>query len=185
LNNVIKDKNTFFDNLQLRQAELESAQSHLESLQSQNTELQYQLRELNARYMLLKEDLVEVQREQELQSQGPAPSADEVARLLSATEAKYESRMSALKKNLDQLEAERNLNEAEWSRKLRDKLAEVDELKMAIGSTAGIHQQHEEVVSELKASAAKSEGERRLLQEQVFELHKNNLEVKEIEVCDI
>ncbi|KAF5377593.1 hypothetical protein D9615_005338 [Tricholomella constricta] len=181
LSRVTKDKNAFFEDLQLRQAELESAHSHLESLQSQNTEYQYQLREISDRYALLKEDVTEAQREQEARLRDPAPSADEVARLLSTAEAKYESKISDLKRNLSSLEEERNDSEADWSRKLRDKTLEVDDLQRLVGSATRTEEQHEEVVTEFKAAMARLEGECRLLQEQLQEVRESNLKVREAE----
>ncbi|GLB36220.1 putative mediator complex subunit Med5 [Lyophyllum shimeji] len=178
---VTKDKNGFFDDLQLRQAELESAQSHLESLQSQNTEYQYQLRELGDRYALLKEDFAEAQREQETRTREPATSADEVARLLSVAEAKYESKLSELKRNLSALEKERNDVEADWSRKLRDKTSELEDLKRLVGSVTRMEQQHEDVVAGLKVGIGKLEGECRLLQGQLHEVRQSYAQVREAE----
>ncbi|KAG6911908.1 hypothetical protein DXG01_000155 [Tephrocybe rancida] len=178
---VTADKNAFFDDLQLRQAELESAQSHLESLESQNTELQYQLRELGDRYTLLKEDFAEAQRDQEARSREPTTSSDEVARLLSATESKYESKLFDLKKNLLVIEKERNESEADWSRKLRDKTREVEDLKRLAGLVAQTEEQHVEVVAGFKASVANLEGECRVLQEQLQELRQINASVRESE----
>ncbi|KAG5648052.1 hypothetical protein DXG03_007087 [Asterophora parasitica] len=179
LSSVTKDKNTFFEDLQMRQAEVESAQSHLESLQSQKTELQYQLREIGDRYALLQDDLAEAQRENETRARKPATSADEVARLLSTAEAKYENRISDLKRSLTSLEKERNDNEADWSRKLREKTREVDDLKQVVGSATRVEEEHEAVVAGLKASIGRIEGESRLLQEQLQELRENNLRVRE------
>lgn len=178
MNVITKDKNVFFDNLQLRQAELESAHSHLESLQSQNTELQYQLRETEDRYILLKE----AQREHENRSREPATSADEVAHLLSATEAKYESKISDLKRNLNIFEKERNDGEAEWSRKLRDKTREIQDLKRVVGSATTTREQHEGLVAELKINIRRLEGECRLLQEQVSELRQSSSKNRDAEV---
>ena len=59
------EKDEFFDQLQLRQAELESSRSRLESLEGQTTEFQYQLREANDRIALLTEELSDARREQE------------------------------------------------------------------------------------------------------------------------
>lgn len=182
MNNVTRDKNTFFDHLQLRQAELESAQSHLESLQSQNTELQYQLRETHDRYALLKEDFAETQREQESQAREPAASTGEMARLLSETEAKYESKISDLKRNIRAIEKERNDGELEWSRKLRDKARETEELKRVVGSVTRTRESGEEMVAELKAEIGRLEDESRLLQKQFSDLLLSNSKVKEDEV---
>ncbi|RDB29316.1 Golgin IMH1 [Hypsizygus marmoreus] len=181
LNSVTNEKNALFDDLQLRQAELESAQSHLESLQSQNTELQYQLRETSDRYALLKEDFAEVQREQQNRLREPSTSTDEVARLLSTTEAKYESKIFDLKRNLVTLEKERNESEAEWSKKLRDKTRETENLKRVVGSAAKTSEEHEEQVAGLKMDIARLEIECRLLQEQIPRLQQSNSNIKDIE----
>jgi len=45
LNGVTREKNNFFDQLQLRQAEVESMQARLSTMQHQNTELEFQLRD--------------------------------------------------------------------------------------------------------------------------------------------
>ncbi|KAG6842595.1 hypothetical protein C0991_000121 [Blastosporella zonata] len=178
---VTTDKNAFFDDLQLRQAELESAQSHLESLDSQNTEYQYQLRELNDRYALLKDDFAEAQRDQEARAREPTTSSDEVARLLSATESKYESKLFDLRKNLMAIEKERTDSEADWSRKLRDKTREVEDLRRLADSVAQTKEQHEAVVTKFKDSIAIAEGECRLLQGQVLELRQTNASIQESE----
>ncbi|KAG6381235.1 hypothetical protein JVT61DRAFT_5639 [Boletus reticuloceps] len=51
--NLTSENKSFFEQLELRQAELESSQCHAESLQAQNTELQFQLKELRERITLL------------------------------------------------------------------------------------------------------------------------------------
>ncbi|KAH0590647.1 hypothetical protein H2248_000777 [Termitomyces sp. 'cryptogamus'] len=178
---VTKDKNSFFDDLQLRQAELESAQSHLEGLESQNTEYQYQLRELGDRYTLLKDDFTEVQRELEARSREPAISSNEIDRLLSAAESKYELRLFDLKKNLEAVERERNDSDVEWSRKLRDKTREVEDLKRLTSMVAQMEEQHEETVAGLRANITALEGEHRLLSEQLQELRQTNTSVRESE----
>ena len=183
MNNVTRDKNAFFDQLQLRQAELESAQSHLESLQSQNTELQYLLRETNDRFTLLKDDFAEVQREHANQAREPLTSAGEVARLLSATEGKYESKISDLKRDLKVLEKERRDTEADWSRKLRDKAREVEDLKIQVGSAARTREHGEETVAGLKAEVGRLEAETHLLRDQLSELRVSNVKISDIEVC--
>ncbi|KAF9460834.1 hypothetical protein BDZ94DRAFT_1375031, partial [Collybia nuda] len=181
LNNVTKEKNVLFDHLQLRQGELESAQSHLESLQSQNTELQYQLRETDDRYSLLKEDLGEAHRELENRSRGPVTTAGEVARLLSATETKYDSKLSDLKNHISILVKERNDGEAEWSQKLRDKGKEVEDLKRALGLATRTRQHDEGIVVELKAEISRLADESHRLQRQVNDLRLTNSKVEDIE----
>lgn len=137
--------------MQLRQAETESAQSHVESIQHQNAELQYQLREANDRITLLKEDLNELQREQELRPREPSASAESIAHLLTATESKYETKLAELKRINATLERERNDSEAEWSRKLKDRGMEIEELKRLLGNTAKSKEEEEEVTAGLEA----------------------------------
>ncbi|KAJ7293654.1 hypothetical protein C8J57DRAFT_1429415 [Mycena rebaudengoi] len=178
LTSLTNDKNSFFDQLQLRQAELESAQSHLESLQSQNTELQYQLRESDDRFALLNEDIAEARREQDNRSREPSTPAEDVARLLSAAEAKYESKLGELRKNLSAVEKERNESEAQWSRKLRDKVRENDDLKHAIGTAARTRHLDEGEVDKLKDQIKDLQEEVRLHQAATAELRAQSLHLE-------
>ncbi|KAG6878377.1 hypothetical protein C0993_007559 [Termitomyces sp. T159_Od127] len=178
---VTKDKDTFFDDLQLRQAELESVQSHLEVLESQNTEYQYQLRELEDRYGLLKDDLAEVQRDLEVRSREPATSSSEIARILSVAESKYEAKLFDLKKNLEAVEKERNDSDADWSLKLRDKAREVEDLKRLVSMVAQTEERHEETVAGLKANITTLDSEYHLVLEQLQELRQTNVSVRESE----
>jgi chromosome segregation ATPase len=129
VNTLSKDKNSFFDELQLRQAEVESSQFHLESLQSQNTEIQYQLREATDRLGLVNEELAEARRLQDSTLQGPATSAEDFANLHAMAEAKYELKIADFKRQLAIIERERSEGEVEWSRKVRDKAREVERLQ--------------------------------------------------------
>ncbi|KAF9481368.1 hypothetical protein BDN70DRAFT_803504 [Pholiota conissans] len=170
LNNVTRDKNAFFDQLQLRQAELESAQAHLESIQHQNTEFQFQLREANDRVALLKEECTELLREQESRSRDPVSSADEIARMVSATETKYEAKLTEMKRNLTILEKERHDSEADWSRKLREKVKELEDLKRIVGTAAKTREADENIVANLKAELAQAEKTASTLERQISEL---------------
>ncbi|KAJ7619105.1 hypothetical protein DFH06DRAFT_1482915 [Mycena polygramma] len=169
--NLTNDKNSFFDQLQLRQAELESTQFQMDSLQSQNTELQYQLRESEERFALLNDDMAEARREQDSRSREPSTSAEDVARLLSAAEAKYETKVADLRKNLIVVEKERNESEAQWSRKLRDKVRENEELKQVLGSATKNRELDEGVVEKLKDQI-------KLLQEEVRFSHAEAAELR-------
>lgn len=179
---ITKDKDAFFYDLQLRQAELESAQSHLEVLESQNTEYQYQLRELGDRYGLLKDDFAEVQRDLEAKSREPATSSNEIARLLSVAESKYESKLFDLKKSLEAVEKERNDSDADWSHKLRDKTKEVEDLKRLASVVAQTEEQYKETVAGLKVNITTLEDKQHLLLEQLQELRQTNVSVRESEV---
>ncbi|KAF8640574.1 hypothetical protein AX17_000236 [Amanita inopinata Kibby_2008] len=170
LNNVTREKNEIFDQLQMRQAEVESAHSHIESLQNQNSELQYQLRETQDRIGLLTYDLQEARREQDNRSNQPSPSAEEVARLLSSTENKYESKVAEMRNQIRRLEKERNEGEAEWSHKLRDRIKEVDDLKKLLEVSVKSQEQAEELVKSLNAEKAELQDQNRLTQQKLLEL---------------
>lgn len=120
-----------FDQLQMRQAELESSQSHLDSVEAQSTELQYQLREAEDRAEILTEELVEVQGRL-ANGQSPSSSAEELARILSETEGKYEARISDLRSKMRILEKERHDAEDEWSKNLQERSRELERLRRLV-----------------------------------------------------
>ncbi|KAG8894748.1 hypothetical protein FRC01_012779, partial [Tulasnella sp. 417] len=141
--NLTQEKDSLFDQMQLRQAELESSQSHLENLQNQNNELQYQLREANDRIALLESEETAFSRSPaspRLRSHDsgtstnlpPSPSHDapvELARLLSEAESKYEARLSDLRSKIRSMEKERNESEEEWARNLGERGKEIERVK--------------------------------------------------------
>ena len=182
---MTRDKNAFFEQLQLRQAELESAQAHLESIQHQNTEFQFQLREANDRVALLKEECSELLREHETRSRDPGPSAEEIARMVSATEAKYESKLSELKRNLGIMEKERHESESDWSRKLKEKVKELEDLKRILGSAAKTREADENVVANLKAELAHAQQTAKSLERQLSDLPPLRDQVNELEVYSV
>ncbi|PBK77281.1 hypothetical protein ARMSODRAFT_992371 [Armillaria solidipes] len=170
LGSLTEDKNSLFDELQLRQAELESSQSLLESIQGQNTELQYQLRELEDRVSFLNEELLDAQRGRADLPREPGVSSEEVARLLVASEAKYEAKVMELQRGIAIIEKERNDTEAEWSRKLREKVKETEELKRALGATVKSKEQDEGVVNQLHQEISELRKELETQRRQVDEL---------------
>lgn len=182
LNNATKDKNAFFDQLQLRQAEVESAQAHLESLEHQNTEFQFQLRESNDRIALLREECAELAREQENRVRDPVHSADEIAHMVSATELKYEGKLAELKRNLAIIEKERYESEADWSRKLKEKVKDFEDLKRALGSVTKTRENDENIVAELKVQLSQAQGTIRTLQQQNSELPLLHDQIQELGV---
>ncbi|KAF8807465.1 hypothetical protein BYT27DRAFT_7165127 [Phlegmacium glaucopus] len=181
LNNATRDKNTFFDQLQLRQAEVESSQAHLESLEHQNTELQFQLRESNDRIALLREECAELAREQENRARDPVHSADELARMVSATEVKYEAKFVELKRNITVMEKERYESEADWSRKLKEKVKDLEDLKRVLGSATKTRENDENFVAELKAQISEAQDTIRTLQRQNSELPLLHDQIQELE----
>ena len=182
LNNATRDKNVFFDQLQLRQAEAESAQSHLESLEHQNTELQFQLRESNDRLVLLREEYAELIRDQENRVRDPINSADEIARMVSATEVKYEAKLAELRRNSAISEKERYESEVDWSRKLKEKVKDLEDLKRVLGSATKTRENDENSVAELKAQLSEAQGTIRTLQRQNSELPLLRDQIQELEV---
>jgi chromosome segregation ATPase len=182
VNSLSREKNSIFDQLQLRQAELESSQFHSESLQSQNTEQQYQLREYQDRIAVLNEELTEARREQDSKVHVTTTSAEDMARLLSAAEAKHESKINELRKNLVAVEKERNECEADWSRKLGEKTRETDELKKVLRLSAETRDENEGVVESLKEAVDRLRDETTSYQRQVSSLQMQADNIKDIEV---
>ncbi|KAJ7225446.1 hypothetical protein GGX14DRAFT_638792, partial [Mycena pura] len=178
---LTNDKNAFFDQLQLRQAELESAQSHLDSLQSQNTELQYQLRESEDRLALLNEDMTDARQEQDSRSREPSNTAEDVAHLLAATQEKYESKLADLRRNQSVLEKERTESEAQWSRKLREKVRENEELKLVLGSATKSRELDEGVVGKLKDEIKVLQEQVRLHRAELAELRAQSVSLEDLE----
>ncbi|KAI0375368.1 hypothetical protein BV20DRAFT_1032611 [Pilatotrama ljubarskyi] len=178
-----REKDELFDQLQLRQAELESSQSALESLRGQNTELQFQLREANDRIALLQEEYSDVRREHEIKVQSPGPSAEEVTRLLAAAESKYEAKLSDLRRRLAETERERDEGEAHWSRKLAERVKEVEELKVIISSSQKSKEEEVEGVQALKTEIEILQAEIRSYQKQIADLHAQLEKAAEVEVA--
>ncbi|KZT30459.1 hypothetical protein NEOLEDRAFT_1173883 [Neolentinus lepideus HHB14362 ss-1] len=178
------EKDHFFDQLQMRQAEVESTQGQLEILQNQNTEYQYQLRELNERIGLLNEELAEARREQDIRARGTFTSAEEVAQLLSSTEAKYESRISDLRRTVAALEKERDESESDWSRKLREKSKEIEALKKIVDSSSRSRDERAGVEDNLKAEAVRLKIEVTSYQKQIAQLQKAVEKTEEAEDAD-
>ncbi|EIN13811.1 hypothetical protein PUNSTDRAFT_79643 [Punctularia strigosozonata HHB-11173 SS5] len=142
--NLTNEKNKYFDLLQVRQGEYESAESHSQSLEAQTTELQYQLREANERICLLTEELLEARREQDHGRRKPSVSAEEVTLNLQATEARYENMLREVRKQIEALEAERADAEAMWARRLEEKAKEVENLRELVDTnreSSGIKEQ--------------------------------------------
>lgn len=166
----------------MRQAELESSTSHLDSLQSQNTELQFQLRELEDRIAVLSEEVSDARRLQNDSPRVHTTSAEDVARLLSSSEAKYESKLAELRRNLVAVEKERNEGEADWSRKLREKTRETDELRRVLQSFTQTRDENEGVVGGLKSVIEKLRADITGYQRQMSALQLRVDQVKETEV---
>jgi len=179
--NLTREKDRLFDQLEMRQAQLESSNTHLETLQSQTTEYQYQIRELNDRVALLEGELNDAQREAN-PANGTGMSAEEVARLISAAEAKYETRLAELRGQLEMIEKERNDADAEWNSKVAAKALEVEELRRVIGKNQKSEVDHETVEEKLKGEIAALKEDVRGYQRHQAEFQRQVERIKESEV---
>ncbi|KAI9508782.1 hypothetical protein F5148DRAFT_1299180 [Russula earlei] len=164
------EKDNLFDQLQMRQAEVESAQSHLEVLQSQNTELQYQVRENDGRITLLNEELSDLRQAQYFGTSDPSTSPEEVAKLLAAAEARHETKLSVLKQKLASMEAERIEVEAEWRRKVETKVQEAQKWKSLVDSTSQSRQSDDDRTQELQAEVERLQSAARAHDREVSQL---------------
>lgn len=180
--NLTSENKSFFDQLELRQAELESSQCYAESLQAQNTEFQFQLRELQERINLLTDEIGELRGEHEMRSQIPGTSAEEISQLVSSIEVKYEAKLSELKRTLSTAEKERTEAEAIWSHKLTEKTKESEELKRMLQSSVQLREQDEDVTGALKAEIEKLQTEARSQHGRLHELQTHIDASKDAEV---
>ena len=139
-----------FDQLQIRQAEGESAQSLLEVLQSQTTELQYQVREKDSRIAQLNEELSDFRQGEHFGVSDPSTSPEEVAKLLATAESRHEAKLSALKQRLASMEAERLEVDAEWRRKVEAKQQEAQRWKSMVDTASQNRQEDDDHTQELQ-----------------------------------
>lgn len=144
------EKDGLFDQLQIRQAEGESAQSLLEVLQSQTTELQYQVREKDSRIAQLNEELSDFRQGEHFGVSDPSTSPEEVAKLLATAESRHEAKLSALKQRLASMEAERLEVDAEWRRKVEAKQQEAQRWKSMVDTASQNRQEDDDHTQELQ-----------------------------------
>ena len=164
------EKDNLFDQLQIRQAEVESAQSLLEVLQGQNTELQYQVREKDGRIALLSEELRDSRQEQQFGTPDPSTSPEEVAKLLAAAEARHETKLSVLKQKLASMEAERVEVEAEWRRNVEAKVQEAQRWKSMVDTASQSRQDDGDRMQDLQVEVEKLRLAARTRDHEVFQL---------------
>jgi len=105
-----------------------------------------------------------------------------MARLLSTAEAKHESKIDELRRNLVAVEKERNDGEADWSHKLREKTRETDELKKDLQLSAKTRDEKEGIVESLTAELDRLQEEITSYQRQVLSLRLQTDNIKAIEV---
>jgi chromosome segregation ATPase len=155
------EKSRLFEQVQLRQAEFESSQTQLESLQGQTAELNYQLRESEDRIALLTEELTDARRDQHTRSSAGSSDADDAARILALTEAKYEAKLTELRGRVQAAEKERNDGEAAWSRKLDEKSREMDELRRTVELSTKVKEGREDLVAQARQETERVQEELR------------------------
>ncbi|KAG9098844.1 hypothetical protein FRC06_005903 [Ceratobasidium sp. 370] len=131
ISSLSTERDSLFEQSQMRQAEAESAQSHLQTVQNQVSELQYQLREAEDRNSLLVDELDELRNGSRLSTHSSTPGP-EVARLLSEAEGKFEGRLSEMRMKLRAAEKERNEAEDDWNKTLADRGKEIEKLRFAL-----------------------------------------------------
>lgn len=113
-----------------------------------------------------------MQREQELRTREPSASVENIAHLLSATESKYEAKITDLKRINGTLEKERNDSEAEWSRKLKDRASEIEELKRLLGHSTKSQEKEEATIAELEEELEHERGKVATLQGELTDMAK-------------
>lgn len=182
INNLSREKTSIFDQLQQRQADLETSQVHAESLQSQHAEIQYQLREAQDRVAILTEQLADARRDQDAYPRAPSTSHEDATSKLAAAEARYEKHLSELRKSIAAIEKERNDSEADWSRKLLAKTGENEQLHREIESSAQDHSTREETVRHLQMDITRLQNELKALQEQMVQAQRRADNIVNIEV---
>lgn len=168
------EKNNLFDQLQMRQAEVESSQSLLEVLQNQTTELQYQIREKDDRIALLHEELHDAHQEQHAAVSDLSTSPEEVAKLLAAAESRHEAKLSLTKEKLAAMEAERVEVEAEWRRKVEAKVQEAQRWKSMVDSASRVRQDDDDHTQELQAEVERLQSAARAYDHEVSQLRRQN-----------
>lgn len=103
--------------------------------------------------------------------------------MVSATEAKYEAKLAEMKRNISILEKERAEGEADWSKKLKEKVKDLEDAKRILGSAARNREADENAVAALKADLAQAKETTQKLQRQVTELPLLREQIQELQVC--
>jgi hypothetical protein len=102
--------------------------------------------------------------------------------MVSATEVKYEGKFAELRRNLAIVEKERYESEVDWSRKLKEKVKDLEDLKSVLGSAAKTRENDENFVAELKVQLSEAQDTIRTLQRQNSELPLLRDQIQELEV---
>lgn len=179
------ERDSLFDQLQLRQAELESSQSHLETLQSNTSELQYQLKEAIDRSALLIEELADARRELEYRELKPVASPNDASAIRAAIEAKYETKISELSSRLTEVERDRNEMEGALSRSLQQKSQEIDALRKQIDASTLSKGYSDDEMLKSKQEIESLQHQLSVYKEELATLDLERNKVNELEVCSL
>ena len=171
-----------FEDLQSRQAEVETARAEMVTLQSRTKELEFQLREVSERCAMLEDQAVTAASRTSTPGRGrallangsthaspspspagrdPATSAAEVQRLLADAEQKAEAKVSELRGRIRLLERERNEVEEEWAAKVGERVREVEKLRRVVLEKENEHADTLRVVKEREAAIEAKEAQRK------------------------
>lgn len=129
----------------------------------------------------MNEELFEARREHESAPKDATSSAD-TARLLANVEAKYEGKLTEMKRVLNTVEKERNESDAEWSRKLREKNKETERLNRLLGTATQSKAQEEGVAEDLKVEISHLQEQIQASQNEISSLHAQITQLKANEV---
>ncbi|KAM0755344.1 hypothetical protein T439DRAFT_337853 [Meredithblackwellia eburnea MCA 4105] len=132
LENTVKEltagRDSVFDQLQLRTAEIESSSAHQESLQGKTAELQYELKEAQDRAAALQEEVDELRKSR----RDVTRDDGNTRRLLLEAETRHETRIREMEAKARQLERDRKESEEEMGKNLQDRLREVERMRQQI-----------------------------------------------------
>jgi chromosome segregation ATPase len=121
-------RDSVFEQLQLRQAEVESASGYQEALKSKTAELEYELSETKDRLAALQDEVDDLRRHRNDASRDEGNTR----RLLAEAEARHVAKVRDLESLAKQLQKDRRETEDEMGRNLQERLKEVERLRAAL-----------------------------------------------------
>lgn len=189
-----REKDGLFDEVQLKNGEVESARVQLDVLQGQAEEMRFRLRESEERMGTLQEGLAEARRghtANDLYASTPGPGAGELAALLSETTSRHEVRLAELRNRMRTIELERAEAEESWSRTLQQRAEENERLRGIITikdrefkDALDGRRAKDEVVQRLEADVERERKEKEADRRQISELAREVEDLRESLVCD-
>ena len=147
--------------------------------------MQYRLRESKDRLISINQELIEARQDQANLTSDAMTSPEEVARLLSAMEGRYESKIADLQRDINHAERERDSGEAEWNRKFNEKARELENLRRALEISSKSKQKNDEADIALKEEIQQLKEQLRLNLNQISALQAQCDKAKDAEVSDV